>query len=164
MLFKNIPFILRRFNRQKLTTFLHITGLTAGITVCLLIGLFIKYELSFDSYESKADRTYRVNQVWVDFGKKSFHYSTPFPLADEIRKDIPGLENVTKVHNPFGKVIEINPTKRFNQDNIMMTDPEFLDVFDVKVVEGNAYEALRKPQQAVLTESTAKKFFGNEDP
>jgi ABC-type antimicrobial peptide transport system permease subunit len=45
-----------------------------------------------------------------------------------------------------------------------MTDPEFLDVFDVKVVKGNAYEALRKPYQAVLTEETAKKFFGNEDP
>ena len=101
MIFKNIPFILRRFSRQKLTTSLHIVGLTLGITVCLLIGLFVKYELSFDAYESKADRTYRLTTVWVDFGKKEFHYSTPFPLADQIRKDIPGLENVTKVHHPF---------------------------------------------------------------
>ena len=45
----------------------------------------------------------------------------------------------------------------------MMTDPDFLNVFDVTVIEGNPYEALRKPYQAVLTESTAKKFFGNED-
>src|SRR5678816_4298586 len=81
MIFKNIPFILRRFSRQKLTTSLHIVGLTLGITVCLLIGLFVKYELSFDAYESKADRTYRLNTVWVDFGKKEFHFSTPFPLA-----------------------------------------------------------------------------------
>jgi ABC-type antimicrobial peptide transport system permease subunit len=138
-------------------------GLTLGITVCLLIGLFIKYETSFDTYQSKADRTYRVTQVWVDFGKKSFHYSTPFPLAEQIRKDVPGLENVTKVHHPFQSIVEINPTKRFKQDRVMMTDPEFLDVFDVKVVEGNGYETLRKPYQAVLTESTAKKFFGNED-
>src|SRR6476620_1282820 len=100
MIPKNILFILRRFGRQKLTTSLHITGLTLGITVCMLIGLFIKYELSFDGYQSKANRTYRVNQVWVDFGKKIFHYSTPFPLADQIRKDVPGLENVTKVHHP----------------------------------------------------------------
>src|SRR5436190_11239622 len=163
MIFKNIPFILRRFSRQKLTTSLHIVGLTLGITVCLLIGLFIKYELSFDAYESKGDRTYRVNQIWMDFGKKAFHFSTPFPLADQIRKDVPGLENVTKVHHPFQSIIEINPTKRFKQDHVMMTDPEFLDVFDVKVVEGNAYEALRKPYQALLTETTAKKFFGNED-
>ncbi|MEI9908188.1 MAG: ABC transporter permease [Bacteroidota bacterium] len=164
MIFQNIPFILRRFNRQKLTTSLHIVGLTLGITVCLLIGLFIKYELSFDSYESKADRTYRVNQVWVDFGKKDFHFSTPFPLAAQIRKDVPGVEYVTNIHHPFQSVIEINPVKRFKQEHVMMTDPEFLDVFDIKVVAGNAYEALRKPYQAVLTETTAKKFFGNEDP
>ena len=163
MIFKNIPFILRRFSRQKLTTSLHIIGLTLGITVCLFIGLFIKYELSFDTYESKADRTYRVNQVWVDFGEKHFHYSTPFPLADQIRKDVPGLEYVTKVHHPSQSIIEINSTKRFKQDHVIMTDPEFLDVFDVKVVEGNAYEALRKPYEALLTESTAKKFFGNEN-
>lgn len=161
---QNIRFILRRFTRQKLTTSLHIVGLTLGITVCLLIGVFIKYELSFDAYESKAERTYRLNTVWVDFGKKEYHFSTPFPLADQIRKDVPGLENVTKVHHPFQSIIEINPTKRFKQDHVMMTDPEFLDVFDVKVVKGNAYETLRKPYQAVLTETTAKKFFGSENP
>lgn len=160
---KNLSITLRRFGRQKLTTTLHVVGLTLGITVCLLIGLFIQHELSFDAYESKADRTYRIDQVWIDFGKKNFHYSTPFPLADQIRKDVPGLEYVTKVHHPFQSVIEINPTKRFRQDHVMMTDPEFLDVFDVKVVEGNAYETLRKPYGALLTESTAKKFFGNED-
>jgi len=163
-MFKNIPFILRRFGRHKLTTSLHVIGLTLGITVCLLIGLFIKHELSFDGYEQKASRTYRVNQVWVDDGKKTFHFSTPFPLADEIRKSIAGLENVTKVHHPFSTVVEINPVKRFKQDHVMMTDPEFLDVFDVKAVEGNAYESLRKPYYAVLTQSTAKKFYGNEDP
>ncbi|MGZ8539816.1 MAG: FtsX-like permease family protein [Chitinophagaceae bacterium] len=164
MILKNIPFILRRFSRQKLTTLLHIVGLTLGITVCLLIGLFIKYEMSFDTYETKSNRTYRINQVWVDFGKKEFHYSTPFPLADQVRKDVPGLENVTKVHHPFQSVIEINPNRRFKQDHVMMTDPEFLDVFDVIVVKGNAHEALRKPYQALLTESTAKKFFGGEEP
>ncbi|MDX2046234.1 MAG: FtsX-like permease family protein [Chitinophagaceae bacterium] len=163
MIFKNIPFILRRLSRQKLTTFLHITGLTLGVTVCLLIGLFITYELSFDTYESKADRTWRINQVWIDFGKKQFHYSTPFPLANQIRKDVPGVEYVTKVHHPFQSVIEINPVKRFKQEKVVMTDPEFLDVFDVKVIEGNAYESLRKPYQAVLTETTAKKFFGSEN-
>jgi len=163
MIIKSIPFILRRFGRQKLTTSLHIVGLTLGISVCLLIGAFIKYELSFDSYESKASRTYRINQVWIDFGKKQFHFSTPFPLADQIRKDVPGVEYVTKVHHPFQTIIEINPVKRFKQDHVVMTDAEFLDVFDVRTVEGNAYEALRKPYQAVLTETTAKKFFGNED-
>lgn len=162
MVVRNLSLILRRFRRQKLTTSLHLVGLTLGIAVCLLIGLFIRHELSYDAYQTKADRTYRINQVWSDFGQKRYHFSTPFPLADQIRKDIPGLELVTKIHHPRQTIIEINPVKKFKQDHVMMTDPEFLDVFDVEVVEGNAYEALRQPYQALLTESAAKKFFGNE--
>ena len=150
--------------RNKLTTSLHLIGLSLGISVCLLIGLFIRHELSFDRYHSKADRIYRINQVWIDFGKKEFHYSTPFPFANQIRKDISGLERVTKVHHPFQTVIELNPLKRFKQDKVMFTDPEFLDVFDVEVVQGNAYETLRQPFHAILTESTAKKYYGNDDP
>jgi len=161
---KNIPFILRRFGRQKLTTSLHIVGLTLGISVCLLIGLFIRYESSFDTYHTNASRIYRVNTVWTDPGEKHFHFSTAFPLAEAIRKDIPFVEKVTRIHHPDHPIIEIAPGKRFKQDYVMMTDPEFFDVFDVKVLQGNAREALRKPYQALLTESTAKKFFGNENP
>ncbi|MEP7322913.1 MAG: FtsX-like permease family protein [Saprospiraceae bacterium] len=163
MLFQNLPLTFRRFAKQKLTTSLHLVGLTLGISVCLVIGLFIRFELSFDTYHSKADRIYRVNQIWIDDGNKEFHYSTPYPLADAIRTEITGIETVTKVHHPFKSIIEINPIKRFNQDRIMFTDPDFLNVFDVKVLEGNGFDALRKPYQALLTTSTAKKFYGNED-
>ena len=160
----NFSFILRRFSRQKLNSFLHVIGLTLGIATCLLIGLFVRYELSFDAYHKKADRIYRINQVWVEFGKKEFHYSTPFPLADQIRKDIAGLENVTKVHHPWGSIVEITPEKRFNEDRVMMTDPEFLEVFDVEVVKGKGHETLRTPYMALLTESLAKKYYGSENP
>lgn len=163
-MYKNLPIIFRRFSRQKLTTSLHIVGLTLGITVCLLIGLFIKYELGFDAYHTNAARIYRINTIWTDFGEKRFHFSTAFPLADAIRKEIPLVEKVTRIHHPNNPIIEINPEKRFKQDHIMMTDPEFFDVFDVRVLQGDAREALRKPYQALLTESTAKKFFGNENP
>jgi len=162
-MFKNIPFILRRFSRQRLTTSLHIVGLTLGITVCLLIGLFIKFELSFDTYHSKADRIYRVNTIWTDPGEKHYHFSSAYPLAEAIRKEIPLVEKVTRIHNPYQPIIEITPEKRFKQDRVMMTDPEFFDVFDAKVLQGDGREALRKPYQALLTESTAKKFFGTEN-
>jgi putative ABC transport system permease protein len=60
--------------------------------------------------------------------------------------------------------VQLSPQKRFWQDKVMMTDPQFVDVFDVQVVAGNARDALSKPYQALLTQSTAKKFFGNNDP
>jgi ABC-type antimicrobial peptide transport system permease subunit len=165
MLRNNLQFSLRRLSRQKIHTSLHILGLTLGMGVCILIGLFIRHELSFDRYHSKANRTYRVNSVWNDFGNKDYHYSSPFPLATEIRKSISSVEHVTHVHHPMGKpIIEIDQNRRFKQEHIMMTDPEFLNVFDITVLRGNAYETLRKPYQAILTESTANKFFGKENP
>ena len=164
MIINNLQFSIRRLSRQKIHTVLHIVGLTIGISVCLLIGLFIRHELSFDAYHENAERTYRINTVWTEFGKKEFHFSTPFPLANEIRKSISGIEHVTQVHHNGDPIIEINPNKRFKQDHVMMTDPEFLDVFDVKVLAGNGHEALRKPYQALLTQTTAKKFYGKENP
>lgn len=164
MIRNNFHFSLRRLGRQRLHTALHIIGLTIGMSVCLLIGLFIKYELSFDSYHDNASRTYRLNSIWNDFGNKQYHYSTPFPLANEIRKTVSAVEHVTHVHHPEVSIIEININKKFKQDHVMMTDPEFPDVFNVSVVSGNVYEALRKPYQAILTESTAKKFYGKDDP
>src|SRR5215218_6579138 len=163
-MFQNLSFTFRRFGRQKLTTILHIVGLTLGITVCLLIGLFIRHQVSFDMYHAKAERIYRVNQVWVDFGNKNFHFSTPFPLADALRKEVSGIELVTKVHHPFQNVIEVNGSKKFRQDHVMMTDPDFFDVFDVTTVQVSPKQTMGKPYGAVLTESTAKKFFGNENP
>lgn len=164
MLFNNFRFILRRFSRQKLHTTLHIIGLTIGLTVCLIIGLYLQHELSYDNYHEKADRIYRVNQVWSFQGKKELDYATPFPLAKTIREEIPSVEYATIIHPVRDPNIEITPQKRFRQDRVLLAEPYFLDIFDVEILQGNGHEALRTPYQALLTESTAEKFFGRENP
>ncbi|MEK7255708.1 MAG: ABC transporter permease, partial [Bacteroidota bacterium] len=167
MIINNLRITLRRLARQKLNTTLHIAGLTLGMTVCLLIGLFLRHELSYDAYHAKAGRIYRINSVWIDNGQKRFHFSTPLPMAEALRTEVPGLETVAQWYPLPGHgntIVEINPQKRFEQENIVLAEPELLDVFDIEVLQGDGYEALRKPYQALLTETTAKKFFGGEDP
>ncbi len=164
MFFNNLRLALRHLSRQRLNTLLHIVGLTLGMSVCLLIGLFLRYELSFDTYHKLAERTYRINSVWTDSGNKSFHYSTPMPLADALRNEVPGLEAVVQAHPLWDETIEINPQKILKQERLLVVDPSFPDVFNVEVIRGNAKEALQKPYQALLTETTAKKFYGDEDP
>jgi putative ABC transport system permease protein len=163
MFFNNLRLALRHLGRQRLNTFLHIIGLTLGMSVCLLIGLFLRYELSFDTYHKAAERTYRVNSLWTDAGKKSYHYSTPIPLADALRNEVSGLEAVVQAHPLWDETIEVNQ-KILKQERLLVVDPSFPDVFNIEVIRGNAKEALQKPFQALLTESTAKKFYGNEDP
>lgn len=165
MIFNNLRVIVRRLGRQKLNTALHTVGLTLGISVCLLIGLFLRHELSFDAYHANADRTYRINTVISDRGETENHFSSPAPLANALRAEMPELEHVARVQpNWGGCLVEINPQKRFEQDNVLLAEPAFLDIFDIEVLQGNGHEALRNPFQALLTETAAKKFFGNEDP
>src|SRR5262245_33716702 len=154
MITNNLQPMLRRFTRQKLNTLLHIVGLTLGMSVCTLIGLFLHYELSFDDYHDKAERTYRINSVWTDIGKKQYHFSTPTPLAQALRAEVTGLEHAVLTHPQDNNIVEITPEKRFIQNHVLVTEPEFLDVFKVDVLEGNGYEALRKPYQALLTQET----------
>lgn len=165
MIMSNFRFSLRHVGRQKLNTILHVVGLTLGMSVCLLIGLFLRYELSFDAYHHHADRIYRVNSVWTEGGTKKFNlYATPIPLAEALRNEIPGLEKVALTRPQFETVIEINPQKLFKQEHVLIVEPEFLDIFNIEVLQGDAHKALRTPYQALLTETIAKKFFGNENP
>lgn len=164
MLLNDIKLAVRHLSRQKLNTALHVIGLTLGMSVCLLIGLFLRYELSFDNYHDNADRTYRVTAWWGDQTKKAHHFSTPIALAEGLRASVTGLENITMAHPNWSGLVEINSGKRFMQNNILIVNPEILDIFDIEIVSGNAHEVLRTPYQALLTETTAKKFFGRENP
>jgi putative ABC transport system permease protein len=164
MMANNLKLAYRHLLRQKLNTTLHIVGLTLGMSVCLLIALLIRYELSFDAYHAKSTQIYRINSVFIDAGKKNYHFSTPMPLADALRTGVSGLEAVTLAHPAYNTIVEVTPEKRYKQDHMLIVEPDFLNMFTVETVKGNAFEVLRKPYHALLTESTAKKFYGQEDP
>ena len=112
----NLKIVFRHLSRQKLNTSLHIIGLTLGITVCVLITLFIQYELSFDAYHEKADRTYRIISKWSSSGKVDRHFSTPFPMANAVRTEVSGIENVSFAHPVYTKIVEVSPQKKFLED------------------------------------------------
>ena len=164
MLKQNLIIVFRHLGREKLNTSLHIIGLTLGLSVCLVIALFIRYELSFDAYHENADRTFRVNTIWKDNGNVSKHFSTPFPLANAIRNEISGIERLSIAHPVYTKTVELTPQKRFLQEHILAVEPEFLDIIKTESIQGDVYKTLLQPYQAVLTESVAKKFFGSENP
>lgn len=164
MLLNHLKLALRHLSRQKLYTVLHLVGLTLGMSTCLLIFLFFRYEQSFDTYHDQADRTYRITSVWTVNGKRDEHFSTPLPLADLLRSSLTGVEHVALAHPSRNNIIEVNPQKKFTQDHLLIVDPEFINVFNVTPVSGDPYKVLRQPYQALLTQSAARKFYGSEDP
>lgn len=164
MITNHLRLTLRHLSRQKINTGLHVTGLTLGMSVCLLIGLLLRYEWSFDRYHDKADRTYRIISTYSDANKSNYHFSTPLPLAEALRTGVSGLENITLAHPFWTATLEVSSQKRFIEKNILAAEPEILDIFNIVVIAGNGHETLRKPYHALVTESMAKKYFGKEDP
>ena len=125
-----------------------------------MIALFLRYELSFDTHHPEAERIYRVNSLLQDGAKSNHHFSTPFPLAEALRSQGTIFEKVVIAHPQSKIVVGVSDDKKFLQDHILTVSPEYLELFPQHVVEGDARKSLQTPYQAVLTESTAVKFFG----
>lgn len=154
-----LHFSVRYLTRHKFFTSLHVFGLTLGISIALVIFLFIRYELSFDPIE----RTYRVNSTWLQSNKEFDIYATPIPLAEVLRREVPGVEKVAIALPQYKSTVAITPEKVFAQEHILVAEPGFLDIFNVEIIRGDKH-ALTRPFEALISQSTAEKFFGNEDP
>ena len=161
--------MLRGLWRKRTFSFLNITGLAVGIAVSLLIFLVIHYETSYDGYNSKLDRIYRVV---TEHSKRSngeqagYEGSVPFPLTDAMRLDHPGLEKLAAVWNVGGAQIhvpgkELSDEKVFKEDNgLFFAEPSLFEIFDYEWLEGNA-RGLTEPNTAVLNQSVASAYFGD---
>ena len=151
--------------RNKRYAFLNITGLTLGITVCLVIYVIIQYEQSFDRFHTKKDRIYRVLTVMPEeSGKINYTQAVPFPVPTAMQNDFPGLE-VTGILQMGKRLVTLedghgNIQKKF-KPLVYFLQPSFFDIFDYKWLAGNKATALNDPNSTVLARSTAEKYFGD---
>ena len=156
----------------KIHTFINIFGLALGITSCLIIYIFIRYELSFDGAHSNAQRTYRI----VEHSQKADgiqHWpTTAYPLAEAIRRDMPTM-NVTQTAGPLSRIInsvdEQGNVHRFEENRLLFADEHYLQTFDFKKafpegiwLAGNAKMAFRQPNAVVLTQKLAERYFADQ--
>lgn len=153
----------RNILRDKLHSAINVGGLTIGITVAIILLIFVQYESSFDQFHQKADRTYRVVQHNQFPEGEVFWNTTAYPLAAAMRADLPELEMVTQVAGPFkrmftveDKVGNVNP---FEEDYVLFADPFYSKVFDVEWIAGDKETALNELNSVVLSERVAARFF-----
>ncbi|HYG02859.1 MAG TPA: ABC transporter permease [Chryseosolibacter sp.] len=152
----------RNFTKDRFYTTLNIVGLSVGIAVALLIALFIRHELSYDSFHSRADRIFRITSI-LDMGGRSSHLNSTFPaLADALTSDIPEIETAVRVTPEDSKIFK-SGEKIFSEDKVFYVDPKFLDVFDFSLLAGKRSTVLENPYTVVLTPSMAQKYFETEN-
>src|SRR6186713_878892 len=158
---KNLLLVaIRNFKRDKAYSLLNILGLTIGITFGLFLIFYIKDELSYDRYNKKADRIYRIASYINEPEKETMKWvSTPFPLEPVLVKDFPEVEESVRFID-IGKTMYKNGELRIYEDKVFFADSSLFRIFSYTFIEGDPQTALVLPNSMVLTESEAKKFFG----
>jgi len=156
----------RNLWRNRGFSFINIIGLAAGIVCSLLIFLFVQDELSYDAFHKDADNVYRIVKDFVnDDGSKIPDATTPAALAPAMQKEIPEVASITRIRPNWGNSYVIKyGNKKITEERLLGVDSSFFNVFTFPFVYGNAKTAFRDINSIVLTRSSAKKIFGNENP
>ncbi len=160
--------IWRSMVRQKQFAFLNIVGLTLGIATCLVLGLYVYDEMTYDTFHEKGDRVYRINQsdIWDDWSNQ---YASSGPnLGIALRTDVPEFEHITRLLDQGAKTMRVNATGKENElykeEGYYLAEENFFEVFSFDFLQGNPKTALKDPRSMVITQKTAERYFGNKNP
>ncbi|HLX90293.1 MAG TPA: ABC transporter permease [Puia sp.] len=161
-MFKNyLKIAFRSLIRNKAFSVINITGLAIGMAGAVIILLWIQNELSYDQFHVNKDRIYEAwNRVSFD-GKVMTWNATPKVLARTVERDLPEVEQATRVNWPNRWVFSVGDREQFLEG--VQVDPNFLKVFSFPLLEGNPESALNNMNSIVLTEKAAVKLFGKEE-
>ncbi|GAB3916374.1 ABC transporter permease [Larkinella terrae] len=153
----------RNLWRKKAFSAINIAGLAVGLATCLLIVLFVQHELSYDSYNTKADRLFRVALSVRIAGKEMDMAYAPALTGSSLVRDYPGVEATTRLESDGSFVVKYG-TERFKEDRVVFADSNFFELFSIPLLKGNVKTVLNEPNTIVLTQTTARKYFGHQDP
>jgi len=153
----------RNMLRKPIFSLINILGLAIGMAAFMMIVLYVADELSYDRFHEKSDRMFRVTIHGV-FANNEFNTTyTSAPLAEALQNEFPEVENVSRIMLRNQHSVAIGD-QTFIEDQWLYADSTFFDVFSFELIEGDPRKVLTEPRALVLTESTARKWFGDENP
>lgn len=159
----------RNLVRNKTFSAINVLGLAAGLSCCMLIGLYVQDELSYDTQHEDVNRLYQVGTVFVRPDGETKTADTPYPIADALKQEYPEISNITRLVGLFmdDKTLlryEAAPGKPtvFYESKGYLADPAFFSLFSYDFIEGNGSLALKNPNAIVLSEEVARKIFGKQ--
>ena len=150
----------RNLRKNKLYSGINIFGLSIGLASCLLIGLYITNELSYDKFNVNASRIVRITMEYRQAGTINKVATTGTKPGPQFTRVFPSVEDYTRTYITHGVVK--SGSKTFEEPRILFVDTSFFKIFSFKIIEGNPTTALDAPDKIVITKSMAKKYFGNE--
>ena len=163
MLNNLIRYSLRSFKRQRSYIIINILGLSIGIACSLLIALFVINEASYDRYNTKKDRIFRLILNGKLGGQEVTAAATPSPMGPTLVKEFPEIEDFLRMNGRGPTIIEYEK-QTFTEEHLVEADSSFFNFFSIPVLKGDPENLLNAPRKVVLSETTARKIFGDENP
>jgi putative ABC transport system permease protein len=154
---------IRSFKRQRAYILINILGLSIGIACSLAIALYVINEASYDRYNLKIDRIYRVILYGKMGGQEVTGPFSPYIMGPTLLSEFPEVENYLRMLGWGPTVVECD-NQKFKENRVVEADSSFFDFFSIPVLKGDAKNLLNAPHKVVLSESTSKKLFGAENP
>ncbi len=148
----------RVFKKEKLYSLINVSGLMLGFVCCLMIFLFIKDELSYDDFHQDGDRIYRVAAAYMRQSVWEPYSTNSWPTAEKLKTSFEEIEQLVRIMRM--SEIVTHGDKRFDEERMAVADENFFEVFSFPLISGNPNEALKGSNKVVISESTAKKYFG----
>lgn len=153
---------LRNLWKNRLYTSINIAGLSIGLAACVLIVLFVRDELSYDQHFEDSERIYRLTGAYNQGGdSKTLSAITSYPLMPVLATNFPEMESASRL--TFWNLLISRGDQHLQQENIVLADSSFFDLFSFETIAGDPGAAIKEPNSIVLTESTVKKHFGDEN-
>ncbi|WP_027126513.1 ABC transporter permease [Gelidibacter mesophilus] len=155
----------RNIRANKLFTVLNIAGLAIGICVCIILFSFVNTELSFDKMYSNSDDIYRVNMETSEEYNFETWATMPNAVGPALEQDIPQIKRMARlIKDDFGATASLKiGDKNFTENNLYLADSSVFKMFDFEFLQGNVETAFSKPKSVVLSQTTKKRLFGNQE-
>lgn len=156
---------LRTIKRNTIYSVISVLGLAIGITGASLLYLYIENELSYDTFHEKSDRIYRIVEISENGDQETRYFGQTAPiLGAMLEGSYPEIEEMVRVYQPVGHIDMLWEGERVHERNYLLADPGFFRVFDFEIVKGDVENPLAVPNSVVISEQTAERLFGDENP
>lgn len=163
MLFSYIKTALRIITKNRLYSALNILGLAIGLIAFIFILIYVKVEANYDTYNKKHDRIHRLESSFVISGKSEEFAIVPIPMAPALKQEFPEIESFVRFSTGGNQLLRFGE-KQYYEKEFYFADSTVFDVFSYTLLKGNPQTALVEPNSVVLTQSTANKYFQDENP
>ncbi|TWJ04886.1 putative ABC transport system permease protein [Mucilaginibacter frigoritolerans] len=167
MIFNYVKIAWRNLTKQRLYSFINISGLAVGLAVCIMIMMYVTHEMSYDKFHKNSKRIF-IPHASLKLGGSTINMEyLSFVSGPMIKESQPVVESYVRTMGYFKPVIVSKPSagnEKISEDKLLFADPNFFDFFSFKLISGSVSDVLKKPFQIVLSHDMALKYFGSQSP